>query len=95
MEIKVRKADKKIIAELKMDCWPVWTSPVCEFDWHYDDFETCLFLEGEVAVKAGGREVEIAAGDIAVFPKGLDCRWQVRKAVKKHYNFGPVAEVLR
>ncbi|MBU2573903.1 MAG: DUF861 domain-containing protein [Elusimicrobia bacterium] len=38
--------------------------------------------------------MNIKAGDIAVFPKGLTCRWKVHEAVKKHYFFGPVAEKL-
>ena len=94
MEIKVIKADKALIKELKMDTWPVWESPVTEFDWHYDDNETCLFLEGSVTVVGGASETAIKAGDIVVFPRGLSCRWKVHKAVKKHYFFGPVAEKL-
>ena len=95
MKIKVIKADETLIKELKMNTWPIWESPVAEFDWHYDDNETCLFLEGSVTVKSDVSEVHIKAGDIALFPKGLACRWKVNKAVKKHYFFGPVADKLR
>lgn len=95
MEIKVVKADKALIKELGMDAWPVWQSPVTEFDWHYDDNETCLFLEGSVTVTGGAPETSIKAGDIVVFPKGLTCRWKVREAVRKRYFFGPVPEKLK
>ncbi len=95
MEIKVRKADEALINELGAGAWPVWESPVTEFDWHYDDNETCLFLAGAVTVSSEGAETSIQAGDVAVFPKGLSCRWKVRQAVRKRYFFGPVPERLR
>jgi hypothetical protein len=44
MDIKVIKAGQDLIKELKVDAWPVWESPVTDFDRHYDDNETCLFL---------------------------------------------------
>ena len=59
------------------------------FDWTYDDKETCLLLEGEVTVTPdGGEPVKFGAGDLVVFPSGMDCRWDVHKAVRKHYRFG-------
>ncbi len=58
-------------------------------DWTYDDKETCLLLEGEVTVTPdGGEPVKFGAGDLVVFPAGMDCRWDVHKAVRKHYRFG-------
>ncbi len=35
-----------------------------------------------------GNSVKFTAGDYIIFPAGLDCRWKITKAVKKHYNFG-------
>ena len=59
------------------------------FDWTYEDQETCLLLEGEVTVTPeGGTSVRFGAGDLVVFPAGMDCRWDVKKAVRKHYRFG-------
>ncbi|MFH1317666.1 MAG: cupin domain-containing protein [Candidatus Omnitrophota bacterium] len=26
-------------------------------------------------------------GDLAVFPKGLACKWHIKERVKKHYDF--------
>lgn len=95
MKIKIVKAGKNLVKELKTDTWPLWSSPVAEFDWHYDDNETCLFLEGFVTVTSGTSATDIKAGEIAVFPKGLSCRWKVHKAVRKRYSFGPVPALLQ
>jgi len=86
MKIEVRKptaAERKEAGR-----WPVWTKEVSSFPWRYDERETCLILAGEVAVKAGPDEVSFGAGDWVVFPEGLDCVWNVKKPVRKHYQFG-------
>lgn len=68
--------------------WPIWTKEESEFDWYYDSQETCYFLEGEVIVTPeDGQPVEIRQGDLVVFPAGMHCAWNVKKAVKKHYHF--------
>jgi len=85
MDIIIRKPTDREISAMKTK--PVWTCDVSEFDWHYDSEETCLVIEGDVTVKYGSKSVSFAAGDLVVFPKGLSCVWQVRKAVKKHYMF--------
>jgi uncharacterized cupin superfamily protein len=68
--------------------WPVWSCEASSFEWGYADTETCLVLEGEVRLEAMGKEFKFGAGDWVVFPKGLACRWNVSKAVRKHYRFG-------
>ena len=46
-------------------------------------------LEGEVTVtQEGGKPVDLRAGDLVTFPAGMNCRWEVHKAVRKHYRFG-------
>ena len=86
MEITVRKptASEKKTAS----AWPIWTKEVSTFPWHYDEQETCHILDGLATVKAGADEVRFGAGDWVVFPKGLDCTWNVKKPVRKHYKFG-------
>lgn len=87
MAIKVEKPTGEQRAELER-C-PTWSKEVSVFDWEYDVTETCLLLEGEVRVTtADGEEVTVAAGDLVTFPKGLKCRWDVRRPVRKHYRFG-------
>ncbi|XP_013732861.2 uncharacterized protein LOC106436440 isoform X1 [Brassica napus] len=49
---------------------------------------TALYLlEGKVKVYPDGSDeaVEIEAGDLVVFPKGLSCTWDVSVTVDKHY----------
>jgi len=85
MEILVRKPTQNEI-EL-MSTKPVWSCEASEFDWYYESEEICLIIEGEVTVNYGSKSVSFSAGDYVIFPKGLSCFWQVKKPVKKHYEF--------
>ena len=77
------------VAELGIKNWSIWTCEVSSFDWTYDYKETCLLLEGEVTVTPkGGQPVKFGAGDLVIFPAGMNCRWDVHQAVRKHYRFG-------
>ena len=68
--------------------WPIWTKEVSTFPWTYDSSETCLFLEGDVIVTPeGGAPVKMGKGDLVTFPQGMSCTWEIRQAVRKHYNF--------
>ena len=87
MKIEVRKINGGEISEKGIMSWPIWTCEVSEFDWEYDQQESCLILEGEVEVKSDIETVKFGAGDFVVFPKGLKCRWKVTGSVKKHYLF--------
>jgi len=76
------------LKSLGVENWPIWSCEVSEFPWTYDSRETCYMLEGEVIVTPdGGKPVTIKTGDFAVFPAGMSCRWNVLKAVRKHYRF--------
>ena len=78
-----------IVKELGIKNWPIWSCEVSSFDWTYDDKETCLLLEGEVTVTPEeGQPVKFGAGDLVIFPAGMNCRWDVHQAVRKHYRFG-------
>ena len=86
MEILVRKPTEREIEEMKSK--PVWTCGVSRFDWFYDSEEICFIIEGEVVVEYGGsKNVTITEGDYVVFPRGLSCVWDVKKPIKKHYEF--------
>lgn len=87
MKIEIKKITPHQIKEMGIDNWPIWTKEISEFDWYYDTKEMCYFLEGEVIVKTEDGEYEIKEGDFVIFPKGLSCRWIVKKPVKKHYSF--------
>lgn len=69
--------------------WPIWEKEESTFDWSYDEEERCYFLRGEVVVTPdGGTPHEFKRGDYVVFPKGMKCTWEIRKAVRKHYDIG-------
>jgi uncharacterized cupin superfamily protein len=75
--------------ELGVFAWPVWEKEASDFSWQYDAKETCYLLEGEVTVTPdGGDSVSFGAGDLVTFPAGMSCRWQISRAVRKHYRFG-------
>jgi len=88
MKIIVRKPTPAELEELGVSSWPVWSCQPSEFDWSYDDKETCFILEGRVRVSTPDGEVEFGAGDFVVFPRGLSCTWSVLEKVRKHYRFG-------
>jgi len=85
MEILVRKPTEGEVVEMKSK--PTWTCGISEFDWYYDSQEICLIIEGEVTVNYGSKSVSFSEGDYVVFPKGLSCVWQIKKPVKKYYEF--------
>ena len=77
------------VEELGIKNWPILTAEESSFDWSYEDKETCLLLEGEVTVTPeGGKPVKLGAGDLVIFPAGMNCRWEVHQAVRKHFQFG-------
>ena len=89
MEIEVRKPTPEELEKLNIKSWPIWEKEESSFDWYYDEQETCYFLEGEVEVELpDGRRIKVEKGDLAVFPQDLKCKWNIKKAVRKHYNFG-------
>ena len=88
MEIKVQKLSDKELKEMGVFDWPIWEKGVSRFDWHYDDMEECYFLSGKVVVETkDGRKAAFGKGDFVSFPKGLQCTWDIKEPVKKHYNF--------
>ncbi len=87
-EIKIEKLSHGEIENRGVFNWPIWEKEVSRFDWHYDTNEECYLLEGRVKVELEeGEPVEFGAGDFVTFPKGLNCVWDIKENVKKHYNF--------
>ncbi|XP_031099432.1 uncharacterized protein LOC116003669 [Ipomoea triloba] len=77
------------LSELGVRSWPKWGCPPSKFPWTYSSKETCYLLKGKVKVYPDGTNeaVEIKAGDLVEFPKGMSCTWDVSEEVDKHYNF--------
>ncbi|MEM8614743.1 MAG: cupin domain-containing protein [Cyanobacteria bacterium P01_H01_bin.105] len=68
--------------------WAIWQTEVSEFGWHYDETETCYFLEGCVVVTPNaGEPVSMSQGDLVTFPAGMSCNWRIDAAVREHYSF--------
>ncbi|MFH1414436.1 MAG: cupin domain-containing protein [Candidatus Omnitrophota bacterium] len=88
MEIRIEKLNQEEINKRGINSWPIWKKEVSRFDWHYDTVEECLLLEGKVNVETkDGKMVSFGKGDFVTFPKGLSCVWDIKQAVRKHYNF--------
>jgi uncharacterized protein len=88
MTVDVQKPTTETLKKLNVESWPIWTCEASEFDWHYDEKETCYILEGEVEVTFKEGKASFHKGDLVVFSEGLSCKWKIIKAVKKHYKFG-------
>ncbi|GAB4316078.1 MAG: cupin domain-containing protein [Bacteroidales bacterium] len=86
-KIQVHQPAQQELEEQRVSSWPVWTKEVSEFDWYYDSTEQCYILEGEIEVETPEGTTRIGPGDYVTFPKGLSCRWKVKKTVRKHYRF--------
>ncbi|MGB2600918.1 MAG: cupin domain-containing protein [Candidatus Omnitrophota bacterium] len=88
-EIKVERPDEQKLEELGVNAWPIWEKEASRFDWSYDTKETCYILEGAAKVEpTNGEPVEFGAGDLVIFPEGLDCVWEITIPIKKHYKMG-------
>lgn len=86
--IKIEKANSETISQLGATRWPIWTKEISEFPWSYEQTEICLILEGEAIIsQPDGNDVTIKAGDLVTFQAGLNCSWNIRKAIRKHYTF--------
>ena len=83
--MKIQIIKNRTISDYKT--WPIWECAPSKFDWSYSNEEHCFIIEGEVVVKGPENTVKITSGDYVVFPKGLECNWEVIKPIKKHYTF--------
>lgn len=81
--------DAARLSELGISSWPTWSKEVSVFPWTYGEREIAYVLEGEVVVTPkGGEPVSFGKGDLVTFPAGMSCVWDVRKPLRKHYQFG-------
>ena len=89
MKIDLREnPPRQMLEEMGVFSWPVWEHGVDTFPWTYDTEEVCYILEGEVVVTpAGGEPMTIRAGNLVRFPAGMSCTWDIRKPIRKHYDF--------
>lgn len=88
-QIAVEKPSAEQLAALGVKQWPTWSKEVSTFTWQYSSTEVAYILEGEVTVTPdnGGQPVSFQAGDLVTFASGLACVWEVKKPLRKHYQF--------
>jgi len=86
MKPTVKKPSAK--EQKEAESWPIWEKEESSFPWEYDEKETCLILSGKAVVKTPEGNVEFGSGDYVVFPCGLKCTWDIKKKIRKHYQFG-------
>ncbi|PKO25630.1 MAG: cupin [Betaproteobacteria bacterium HGW-Betaproteobacteria-8] len=89
-QIKVEhNPDDNRLKALGVSSWPTWSKEISTFPWTYSEQEIAYILEGEVTVTPkDGPAVSFGAGDLVTFPPGLSCTWEVKKPLRKHYQFG-------
>jgi uncharacterized cupin superfamily protein len=83
----IEKLTEEEIARRGIRSWPVWEKEVSRFSWTYDGEEQCLILEGDVVIETSDGNFTLKPGDFVMFEDGLECVWDIRSAVKKHYHF--------
>lgn len=90
MKIHVEhRPEEQRLEQLGVKRWPTLGAEVSRFPWTYGEAETCYVIEGEVIVTPDtGEPVTIKAGDLATFPAGMSCTWDIKQAIRKHYRFG-------
>ncbi|KAK8342901.1 hypothetical protein V6Z12_A08G263300 [Gossypium hirsutum] len=96
IKVETNPSESKL-SQLGVRQWPKWGCPPSKFPWTYSSKETCYLLEGKVKVYPEGSNdfVEIGAGDLVEFPKGMSCTWEVSVAVDKHYKFDRLTNLLK
>jgi len=86
-KVIIERLSSDEISKRGINQWPIWTKEISKFDWHYDSEEECQILEGEVEVETPEGNFTVKAGDFVTFKEGLKCIWNVKKPIRKHYNF--------
>ena len=87
-KIAKEKPDKAKLAQLRIEDWSPWECEPSQFPWQYEDQETAYVFEGKVTVETEeGDTVEIEAGDLVTFPKGMKCTWTIHDKIRKVYKF--------
>jgi len=86
-KVIIERLTDEQISQKGIKNWPIWTKEISTFDWYYDTNEECLILEGEVDVKTDEGVFTVKSSDFVTFKKGLKCVWEVKKPIRKHYNF--------
>ncbi|HPG34492.1 MAG: cupin domain-containing protein [Lentimicrobiaceae bacterium] len=85
--VEVKRLNEAEIREMGIRNWAIWEKEESRFAHTYDEEEWCYFLEGEVIIETDAGNYPIKPGDFVIFHNGLNCVWDIRQAVRKHYLF--------
>ena len=79
---------KELLEKMGVASWPTWEKEVSVFPWEFTTTETAFILEGECVMTPddGSEATTFTVGDLVVFPNGYKGTWEVKKALKKHYQ---------
>ncbi len=86
-KVIIEHLDKSEVNKRGIPTWPIWEKEISRFDWSYEGDEECLIIEGEVCVETTEGKFSIKKGDFVTFKSGLNCIWDIKKPIKKYYNF--------
>lgn len=86
-KINVKKPTQDELNALGISSWSAWSCEPETFDWEYSMQEIAYVQAGKVTVMTDEQIVDIEAGDLVTFPKGLKCKWTVHETIKKVYTF--------
>ena len=86
-KVIIQRLTSQEIEERQIHKWPIWEKEVSRFEHNYDGSEECLFLDGEVVIETKVANYSISPGDFVIFQDGLQCIWDIKRPVRKHYNF--------
>ena len=88
--IKVTQPTPADVDKMQIKSWSTWGCGESRFPWSYGDTETAYLTKGIVTVTPDDATlpaVTLKRGDLAVFPAGMSCTWDVKEAISKHYKF--------
>ena len=83
--MKIEVIKNKKIGDYKE--WGIWECEKSKFDWSYSSEEHCYIIEGKALITFNQEIVTIQSGDYVIFPKNLDCNWEILSPIKKYYTF--------
>ena len=86
-KVIIEKLSKEELENRGVFSWPTWSKEVSKFNWIYDGEEQCYIIDGEFDVETDEGVFHAKPGDFVIFKEGLKCVWDIKKPVKKHYNF--------
>jgi uncharacterized cupin superfamily protein len=81
--IRIENPTPQRLKGLNVKAWPLWEGEASTFDRQYNRREICYLLAGRARIRTPVEAVEIRAGHLVTFPKGLKCTWTIIETMTK------------